>query len=51
MKKYIAVFEVPDGFYPRFNNCGNADGWFKNDEGETMQASVDLKEVESEGER
>lgn len=51
MKKYIAIFEVPDGYNPRFDNCRSADGWFENDKGETMLVSVSLKEVESEGER
>ena len=49
MKKYVAVFEVPDGFKPRFNSGNNADGWFENEKGETIQVSVNPREVIEDG--
>lgn len=49
MKKYMAVFEVPDEYTPRFLRASNADGWFKNEQGETIQVSANLQEVTEDG--
>lgn len=44
MKKYIAVFEVPDGYKPT-DYLENADGWFTDEEGNRCTVGTKLEEV------
>ena len=48
MKKYIAVFEVPDGYKPT-DYLENADGWFTDEEGNRCTVGTKLEEAK-EGE-
>lgn len=48
MKKYIAVFEVPDGYKPT-DFLSNADGWFTDEEGNRCTIGTKLEEAK-EGE-
>lgn len=46
MKKYIAIFEVPDNYEPkRFKATNNVDGWFTNSEGFLTSVPSSLKEI------
>lgn len=47
MKKYIAVFEVPDGYTPT-DYLENADGWFTDEEGNRCTVGTKLEEVKEE---
>jgi hypothetical protein len=44
MKKYIAVFEVPDGYKPT-DYLENADGWFTDEEGNRCTVGTKLEEA------
>lgn len=44
MKKYIAVFEVPDGYKPT-DYLENADGWFTDEEGNRSTVGTKLGEA------
>lgn len=44
MKKYIAVFEVPDGYKPT-DFLENADGWFTDEEGNRCTVGTKLEEA------
>lgn len=46
MKKFIAVFEVPDDYKPkRFKASDNVDGWFYNSLGHLISVPSSLKEI------
>lgn len=49
MKKFIAVFEVPDDYKPkRFKTSDNVDGWFYNELGHLISVPASLKELKGE---
>lgn len=44
MKKYIAIFEVPDDYNPA-DFIDTADGWFTDENGETQNVGTKLEEA------
>ena len=46
MKRYIAVFEVPDDYKPA-DFADTADGWFEDEKGNLIQIGVKLIEEET----